>query len=49
MTKPKNTHPSLSDYSHWGEEASIIKAQEDKWADYYRSEPTEDDYYEEES
>jgi hypothetical protein len=28
-------HSSLSDYSHWNEEASIVKAQEDRWTDYY--------------
>ncbi len=38
-------HSSISDYSHWNEEASIVKAQEDKWADYYRDEPYEGDDY----
>lgn len=28
-------HSSLHDYAHWNEEASIIKAQEDRWTDYY--------------
>lgn len=28
-------HSSLSDYSHWNEEASIIKAMEDRYTDYY--------------
>lgn len=35
-------HSSLSDYSHWNEEAPIIKAYEDRYADYY-SEPNYDD------
>jgi hypothetical protein len=38
MTKPngKNErYSSLEDYSHWNEEASIVKAQEDRWSDYY--------------
>ena len=39
MAKPRNgkneRHSSLEDYSHWNEEASIVKAQEDRWTDYY--------------
>lgn len=36
------SNPSVSDYAHWNEEASIIKAQEDRYADYY-AEPSYDD------
>lgn len=36
---PNERHSSLEDYSHWNEEASIIKAQEDRYADYYYDEP----------
>jgi hypothetical protein len=35
-------HSSIRDYSHWNEEASIIKAQEDRYADYYADEPDYD-------
>jgi hypothetical protein len=35
-------HSSIEDYSHWNEEASIIKAREDRYADYYRDEPDYD-------
>jgi hypothetical protein len=35
-------HSSIEDYSHWNEEASIIKAQEDRYADYYADEPDYD-------
>lgn len=35
-------HSSISDYSHWNEEAPIIKAQEDRYADYYADEPDYD-------
>ncbi len=45
MSKPRKEQPSLDDYSHWGEEAPIVKAQEDKWADYYRDEPSDDEYW----
>ena len=46
--KPYDTGSSLSDYSHWNEEAPIIKAIEDRYADYYRDEPDYDsDFYEE--
>lgn len=41
MTKPTDRHSSASDYDHWNEEASIIKAQEDRYADYY-DEPSEE-------
>jgi hypothetical protein len=47
-------HSSIEDYSHWNEEASIVKAQEDRYADYYYdepdydSEPYEDDWDEDE-
>lgn len=46
---PNEHHSSLSDYSHWNEEASIIKAQEDRYTDYYNDEPNyeEPDFYEE--
>ena len=36
------SNPSINDYSHWNEEASIVKAQEDRYADYY-AEPSYDD------
>ena len=26
---------TLEDYEHWGEDAPYIKAQEDRWTDYY--------------
>ena len=26
---------TLEDYAHWNEDAAYIKAQEDRWADYY--------------
>lgn len=29
----------MGDYSHWNEEAAIVKAQEDRYSDYYRDEP----------
>lgn len=37
---------SMADYSHWGEEAPIVKAQEDKWAEYYHEprDPNAEDY-----
>lgn len=35
-------YSSISDYSHWNEEASIIKAQEDRYSDYYADEPDYD-------
>jgi hypothetical protein len=35
-------HSSISDYSHWNEEAPYIKAQEDRYADYYADEPDYD-------
>ena len=28
-------HSSLSDYSHWNEEAAYVKAQEDRYSDDY--------------
>lgn len=40
-------HSSIEDYSHWNEEASYIKAQEDRYADYYADEPDYDRDYEE--
>jgi hypothetical protein len=47
MNRNNEHHSSLSDYEHWNEEAPLIKAQEDRYADYYRDEP-DHDYYEEE-
>lgn len=32
---------TVQDYEHWGEEASLVKAQEDRFADYY-SDPYDD-------
>lgn len=37
-------HSSISDYSHWNEEASIVKAQEDRYSDYYAEPNDYDDY-----
>lgn len=39
MARPHDTASSLEDYGHWNEEAPIIKALEDRYADYYRDEP----------
>jgi len=39
---PNERHSSIEDYSHWNEEASIIKAQEDRYSDYYADEPDYD-------
>lgn len=44
---PRN-NPSTSDYSHFNEEASIIKSQEDRYSDYYADEPRYEDEYEDE-
>ena len=38
-TMPNET--TIEDYEHWGEEASLVKAQEDRFADYY-SDPYDD-------
>jgi hypothetical protein len=39
------SYPSIEDYSHWNEEAPIVKAIEDRYADYYADdEPDYDDY-----
>lgn len=38
--------PTLEDYSHWGEDAPMIKAQEDRFADYY-AECDPDAFYDE--
>lgn len=43
MNGPNERHSSLDDYSHWNEEAPIIKAYEDRYSDYYRDEPDYDD------
>ena len=41
QTNGKNErHASIRDYSHWNEEASRVKAQEDRYSDYY-AEPRE--------
>lgn len=37
-------HSSISDYSHWNEEASIVKAQEDRYTEYYYEREYSDDY-----
>lgn len=42
---PNERHSSINDYSHWNEEASIIKAQEDRYADRYAHDPNYDDDY----
>lgn len=33
---PNEISSTLKDYEHWNEEAAIIKAQEDRWADYWQ-------------
>lgn len=35
---------SLEDYEHWNEEAPIVKAQEDRWTDYYNDPRDNDDW-----
>ncbi len=35
------TETTINDYEHWGEEASLVKTQEDRFADYY-SDPYDD-------
>lgn len=42
---PNERHSSIGDYSHWNEEAPFIKAQEDRYADYYADEPDYDRDY----
>lgn len=37
-------HSSISDYSHWNEEASIVKAQEDRYTEYYYEREYADDF-----
>lgn len=45
---PNERHSSPSDYSHWNEEAPLIKAQEDRYADQYADDPNYDDHYDDE-
>lgn len=40
---PNEITSTLEDYAHWNEDAAYIKAQEDRWVDYY-DEPYDDDY-----
>ena len=42
---PNERHSSPSDYEHWNEEASIVKAQEDRYTDSYADEPDYDEAY----
>lgn len=46
MNSPYDRHSSLDDYSHWNEEAPIIKALEDRYSDYYNEPDYDDDPYE---
>lgn len=45
MPKRHREVSSIEDYSHWNEEAAIIKSREDKYDDYYAEEPDYDDYH----
>ena len=39
-----NQETNTNDYAHWGEDAALIKDQEDRLNDYY-SEEDPDDFY----
>ncbi len=39
-----NNETTLQDYEQWGEDAALIKAQEDRYADYY-NDPYDNDPY----
>lgn len=36
---------SISDYSHWGEDAAYVHHEETRWDDFYAGEYDVDDFY----